>query len=145
MNVVSNECGLKWIGLKWMWSQLKKSHVNVVSYEEVSNEVVSIFCTPLSLLMHTNYIIGKIVKIRLVERRISLYHRRRGQEGQAYLIIVCFERRYPKQNAVVRLKSNILPHTNFFPHKKVFDWLHHCMSQMLAIMQNCNRCRRSLG
>ena len=44
INVVSNECGLKWLwsqinvvsndcGLKWTWSQMKKSLVNVVSNE----------------------------------------------------------------------------------------------------------------
>jgi len=35
MNVVSNE-----YGLKCMWSQMKKPHVNVVSNEQVSNVVV---------------------------------------------------------------------------------------------------------
>ena len=33
VNVVSNECGLKWKSLKWMWSQ-----INVVSNEQVSKE-----------------------------------------------------------------------------------------------------------
>jgi len=52
MNVVSNECGLKWMwsqmnvvsneyGLKWMWPQMKKCHVNVVSNGQASNVVVS--------------------------------------------------------------------------------------------------------
>jgi len=36
-NVVSHKCGLK-----LMWSQMKKSHVNVVSNQMVSNVVVSI-------------------------------------------------------------------------------------------------------
>jgi len=40
MNVVSNEWGLKWSGLKWMWSQMKKPYVNVVSNEQVSKECV---------------------------------------------------------------------------------------------------------
>ena len=26
-----------------------------------------------------------------------------------YIVILCFERHYPKQNSVIRLKSNILP------------------------------------
>jgi len=50
MNVVSNECGLKWMwsqmnvvsndcGLKWMWSQM-----NVFSNEVVSNDWVSNEC-----------------------------------------------------------------------------------------------------
>jgi len=30
-------------------------------------------------------------------------------------VILCFERRFSKQNSVIRLKSNILAHPNFFP------------------------------
>jgi len=33
MNVVSNECGLKWKSLKWMWSQMNTSQMNGVSNE----------------------------------------------------------------------------------------------------------------
>ena len=66
MNVVLNECGLKRTGLKWMWSQM-----NVVSNEQVwyecglkwsglkcrglrwmvSNELVSIVCTPFTSVL----------------------------------------------------------------------------------------------
>jgi len=43
MDVVSTERGpkwrsLKWRSLKWMWSQIKTSHMNVVSNEQVSKE-----------------------------------------------------------------------------------------------------------
>jgi len=30
------------------------------------------------------------------------------------MAILCFERRFSKQNSVIRLKSNILAHTKFF-------------------------------
>jgi len=32
----------------------------------------------------------------------------------AYIVILCFERRYPKQNSVIRLKSNILAQKKFW-------------------------------
>ena len=35
-----------------------------------------------------------------------------------YLVILCFERRHPKQNTVVRLKSNVLPPSNCLPTQK---------------------------
>jgi len=31
-----------------------------------------------------------------------------------HIVILCFERRYPKQNSVIRLKSNILAPSNLF-------------------------------
>jgi len=31
------------------------------------------------------------------------------------IVILCFKRRFSKQNSVIRLKSNILPLPNFFP------------------------------
>jgi len=34
----------------------------------------------------------------------------------AYIVILRFERRYPKQNSVIRLKANILLHPNFLLH-----------------------------
>ena len=36
------------------------------------------------------------------------------------IVILCYERRFSKQNSVVRLKSNILP------PKKFVGWLSHC-------------------
>jgi len=33
------------------------------------------------------------------------------------IVILCFERRFSKQNSVIRLKSNILAPTNFFAPK----------------------------
>ena len=46
----------------------------------------------------------------------------RGSASQilAYLIILCFERRCPKQNTVARLKSKILPLTNFLAPPKIW-------------------------
>ena len=38
---------------------------------------------------------------------------------------MCFERRYPKQNTVIRLKSNILASANFFAPPQIFGWLRH--------------------
>jgi len=39
-----------------------------------------------------------------------------------YLVILCFERRYLKQNPVARLQSNISPK---IPHPQFLGWLHH--------------------
>jgi len=36
------------------------------------------------------------------------------------IIILCFERRFSKQNSVIRLKPNILPTQNFLPPQKIF-------------------------
>ena len=33
----------------------------------------------------------------------------------AYIVILCFERRYPTQNSVIRLKSNLLTPPKFWP------------------------------
>jgi len=33
----------------------------------------------------------------------------------AYPVILCFEKRCPKQNTAARIKSNILAHTNLLP------------------------------
>ena len=52
--MAKNECDLNlmWsqmyvVGLNWTWYQIKKSHVNVVSNEQVSNELASIGVEPL--------------------------------------------------------------------------------------------------
>jgi len=37
------------------------------------------------------------------------------------MVILWFERRFSKQNTVIRLKSNILP------HPKLLSWLRHCL------------------
>jgi len=39
-----------------------------------------------------------------------------------YLVILCFDRRYTKQNNVTRLESNILA------HPKILGWLRHCLA-----------------
>ena len=41
------------------------------------------------------------------------------------IVILCFERRFSKQNSVIRLKSNILTPQNFLPPPKYLGWLHH--------------------
>jgi len=41
-----------------------------------------------------------------------------------YLVILCFERRYPKQNSVIPLKSNILTPQICLP-PKLLSWLRH--------------------
>ena len=46
----------------------------------------------------------------------------------AYVVILFFERRYPKQNSAIRLKSNILATTNFFAPQKILGWLRHCLA-----------------
>ena len=37
-----------------------------------------------------------------------------GQRNLDNIVILCFERRFSKQNTVIRLKSNILPTPNFW-------------------------------
>jgi len=44
------------------------------------------------------------------------------------IVILCFERRFSKQNSVIRLKSNILPPQNF-------DWLRHWQVVSSAIFE----------
>jgi len=43
---------------------------------------------------------------------------------------LCFERRYHKQNSVIRLKSNILSPTNFPP--QTFGCLRYCLQEQVA-------------
>ena len=40
-NVISYECGLKWKSLKWMWSQINRSQMSVVSKDWFQMTVVS--------------------------------------------------------------------------------------------------------
>lgn len=40
-------------------------------------------------------------------------------------VILCSERRYPKQNNVIRLKSNISPPEIFEP-PQILGWLYYC-------------------
>jgi len=41
------------------------------------------------------------------------------------IVILCFERRFSKQNSVIRLKSNFLSPKNFLPTSKFLGWLRH--------------------
>jgi len=49
----------------------------------------------------------------------------------AYLVILCFERRYPKQNTVTRLKSKILDSPAFLPLQNF--GLRHWSAQMRSV------------
>jgi len=41
------------------------------------------------------------------------------------MVILCFERQYPKQNSVIHVTSKSLPEKSF-SHPKVFGWLRYC-------------------
>jgi len=45
---------------------------------------------------------------------------------------LCFERRYHKQNSVIRLKPNILYPTKFFDSPKFVGWLRYCLQGQVA-------------
>jgi len=47
--------------------------------------------------------------------------------------ILCFERRFAKQNSVIRLKSNILDPTKFL------GWLRHCSLAIVALNEVVHR------
>jgi len=42
-----------------------------------------------------------------------------------YLVILCFERRYPKQNTVARLKASILSPKIVLSPQTILGWLQH--------------------
>jgi len=48
------------------------------------------------------------------------------------IVILCIERRFSKQNSVIRLKSNILLPLKFFGPPKFFGWLRHCFARQHA-------------
>ena len=56
----------------------------------------------------------------------------RSQEGHdppkflENIVILCFERRFSKQNSVIRLKSSILSPPNFLVPPKFLGWIRHC-------------------
>jgi len=60
------------------------------------------------------------------------------------LVILCFERRYPKQNIVIHLKSNILVPPNFWAgyatvsamEKAMFQHVHICPTVILTQAQS---------
>jgi len=46
------------------------------------------------------------------------------------IVILCFEKRFSKENSVIRLKSNILP-------PKFLGWLRHCcLAENVTIIQS---------
>jgi len=63
-------------------------------------------------------------------RRISTTGVARGGRGAMpptfleNIVILCFERRFSKQNSVIRLKTNILAPLDVFP-PKFLGWLRH--------------------
>jgi len=65
-----------------------------------------------------------------------------GQRGHAppkfleNIVIFCFERRFSKQNSVVRLKSNI------FALPKFLAWLRHCSLAIAALNKLVHRNNR---
>lgn len=60
---------------------------------------------------------------------LSAHKRSRGGQGLCYThilahqVILCFEKRYPKQNTAAGVTSKIVP-----PQKKIFGCLPHCVS-----------------
>jgi len=66
-------------------------------------------------------------QVSLAQRQFQHYKRSERNPGRlspstfvSYLVILFFERRYPKQNTVAHLKANI------FPAKKTVGFLRHC-------------------
>jgi len=51
----------------------------------------------------------------------------------AYLVILCFERRYPRQNIVTRLKSNVWQPKPFFAPLKILGLLSHWFKERHSI------------
>ena len=47
-----------------------------------------------------------------------------------HMAILCFERRFSKQNSVIRLNSFIFPPPKFFGLPNFFVWLRHCHSKV---------------
>jgi len=84
----------------------------------------------------------------LLVSRLCCIHRRSqsGVKGAIplqlleHLVISCFERRFSKQNSVIRQKSNILASPNFPPQKKKLGgwlrhWLYTCHSVWFDILR----------
>ena len=74
-------------------------------------------------------------------RNVSPQHRRSQEGAKGAMpspqfwenkVILCFERRFSRQNSVLRLKSNILAHPNFWagyatgPQAKEWTWVKFC-------------------
>jgi len=81
----------------------------------------------------------------LVPVKAALEKNRRGQEGRgvhspkiflAYLVVLCFERRCPKQNTVARLKSKYLA-------PKVLGWLCYCSGPAAIANKVCSDSTRN--
>jgi len=52
------------------------------------------------------------------------------------IVILCFKRRFSKQNSVIRLKSYTLAPTNFFGPHNFLGWLRHCNQQGMYVGGN---------
>jgi len=58
------------------------------------------------------------LRLVLIARRAvrDNHSRSRGSKFLEHIVILCLEKRYLKQNSVIRLKSNIFTQKNFFAH-----------------------------
>ena len=84
------------------------------------------------------------------EQWFSTFHgigvARGGQRGHAppkcleNIVILCFERRFSKQNGVIRLNSNILSPLIFLPPSKFLGWLRHCFMVCGVLTKTLNTC-----
>jgi len=54
------------------------------------------------------------------------------------IVILCFERRFYKQNSVNRLKSNILSPPKFFGSPNILGWLRHSSSPLQKMVAHYN-------
>jgi len=72
------------------------------------------FCLPCAALKLCNGVVCPFLYTTTKEKLPAIGEARGGAQGAmapkflACIVILCFERRYPKQNTVARLKSNIL-------------------------------------
>jgi len=69
-----------------------------------------------------------------VSESCLLHRRSKGSPGGmsppflAYLVVLCFEKRLPKQSIVARLNQT------FCPSQKFLSWIRHCPSRLLQIV-----------
>jgi len=61
----------------------------------------------------------------------------------AHIVILCFDRRYPKQNSVIRVKSNILVLPNFLTPPKF--WTGYAIADILGSCRGIQGEVRRLG
>jgi len=75
---------------------------------------------------HTNKLYKFQQRPKKIGGPVSIGVARGGKRGHGHpkllenILNLCFERRFSKQNSIIRLKSNILP------PQKILGWLRHC-------------------